>query len=1153
MNACEMEREAARLEARRAKLDIMEASLSAKSALLDEKMEEFVKRVRSERLLLRRNSSQHENGEKWRGRSPERRAMSEQRPIRGLSASARWAKCMREVDETLCASPPTPRDEKRAELELLRKSCEEMVGRQNLLKERADSVADAEARLEHRLLKLEEEANNPKDLTGPEEESTEFSKDTLDAAWVLLRDHHRRRRRKGIGSSKSQLEAAWLTTLELEVSRGNFQRPATFSRRKRGGWFAEDIFEQDELTAYAYPAPKLGGISAVLIVSICGFSDALRRCADRGLDEDLARLDRHTVFRAAFSTIEASGGKVLACTDGRIVAIFAHDDDSDDDGPSKACANAVLAGLSCAASQGFVASEGGPISALVSLGEVRAVEFRLGHDELRLAASGDALDRAKQGPSQPSRVAVDRQSARSLVRRGWPRKAFADAENAEGWMWVARAARPPARLAAVPPPTDEKSDLVDASVELARLPGLALRQVPASIVAAVAGTSRRPPHGRRASPPRSRPAAFLTAVCRLAANDDASGYLEVVTARINAATRAFGGLCCDLELVSAHVLEYTGVFWGSDDDKSKRHCALAAAAALATAAACEEETAFMISVGVAGGRAAVAVAAYSSRRLEPIAASSARENSKTLARAEVDWQAVQASWSSVQRPPRVLLDPESARCAESVPIPLSIMSFPAGVADDEDRLLVPSNAPNDRKWRAAAALIHNSTPPRVEAAKCDCLFRSLPPPTVAGFDSELRRTKGALCIPADLRAAVRNNIVPGGRKRRAVTRDVASVALDAYRTVFNSLWPSRLPSYEDDRNARPPLSSLSEAAWRSPPVSRGTFAAFAPLLFDEEEDDDDVAVDVLWVRSCGVPARAVALAQQRFDRGVSADYARGSWLPRLVKDRLLARVSTLPLSRQLLLRAAAVGSGAGGLGTLRASTLAVPALRDAFLAAVKLNGTEDFDASFAAAIKELYDKHWLSIAYDREDPSYSVTDRLVADALYSTTPPPRRKALHAAHAAALRASLEARSAADDLDVLRLAHHSLLAREPDLAFAAVAEIVARGASNFIVVAAQKSAHALRLPHNVPNVARAVAILSALPDVRAALLAIKTAGVTALVLKAAAALLTPVLRRRSERQLQNQIHDSPGTVHAASYSGFAAPTLTDPQPPVAWASS
>ncbi|MEM7517943.1 MAG: hypothetical protein AAF368_13595, partial [Planctomycetota bacterium] len=119
--------------------------------------------------------------------------------------------------------------------------------------------------------------------------------------------------------------------------------------------------------------------------------------------------------------------------------------------------------------------------------------------------------------------------------------------------------------------------------------------------------------------------------------------------------------------------------------------------------------------------------------------------------------------------------------------------------------------------------------------------------------------------------------------------------------------------------------------------------------------------------------------------------------------------------------------------------------------------------------------------------------------MYSTTPGPRRKAVHAAHAASLRASLDAQRLDDDLDILKLAHHALLAREPDLAFAAVAEIAARGGRDYVTAIAAKQATPYQLPFmsrddNVPfSYERARALLSCLPELRACTLAVTTASV------------------------------------------------------------
>lgn len=1011
---------------------IMEESLSAKSARLDDKMS----------ALMRQARVAEENYRDKKKQAPPPPAYSPKQRVR------RWP----------------AKDEDSLYRDISR--------RQASLKERAETIARIETELEERLKRLEDEELA---LAGDDSGDEGLSNETLRAARMMLTSRNLAALPGPRRTLKSKLDDAWLAALKSQLYRlppppdsSNLQGRR---RRRISCWSSAD---QATYTNEPPPPNETNSANAVLVVATSSFQD----------------------FDPVFDSIADGGGEVCSATDGCVVALFFQENSDDEDLP---VANAALAGLSCVGRC--------PVSARVCCGgSARVLEMRLAHDEVKMVVVGEAVDRGKDrsAPAKVGRVAVDYGSARVLVARGWPDKAFSIADEQKKWLWLAVAKPLPTKKNAreqylpLRCRTTTTSLATEFSAEtLCRCQGTVHRPVPWLVVG-----------GHQ----RQRPASILTALCSGGSEERAERY----AAALNSVTRAFGGITCLVQVGDNNGLSYTSIFFGEEDDTSRRrkrsHCHLAASAALAAVVACPTV------VGVSTGTVDVAV--VGSRRLsEVVAASSATERSNRLA-------------GAADRSCRVVLDVETmSRLDPTFSLELSRLSFSAGRPEGEKRLLVAASASTDKKWRASAALIDTS---RTDGNKIELKFAEIFAEVPSRIDRRQSSTYGLVAseaVPETFQDIVVHNLVPGGRKRRAVTRDVASSALAAFRETFRALWPERMPRQTEEEDGRSSLIEFVESAWNAPPMTPGAFAALAPILVpssvsqldDEEEDDGDLALDAIWIRSSGIPARATSLAATRSTLAHlsrwQADYVRGSRLPQFASRALSAICDSLPESAQLLFRAAVVGAGSGGLETLRACTLAVAPLREAFAACGE---DDDFDAHFDATIRDLCTRGLLVVEGNGDDASYRVLDGLLADAVYSTTPGPRRKAVHAAHAASLRASLDAQRLDDDLDILKLAHHALLAREPDLAFAAVAEIAARGGRDYVTAIAAKQATPYQLPFmsrddNVPfSYERARALLSCLPELRACTLAVTTASVASLVLTAAAKLLAPVLLLRRRRE-------------------------------------
>lgn len=926
-----------RLEERRAKLDDMEASLTAKHAALDVKMQAWVRRARKDGS--------------W------------QLP-RMLSASARWATCVKEVD-----------------LQPVRQLCEHVERKQAWLERRAHELADLEARLERRLAAVEQDLID--DPEGVEEGG--LSEATLQEAKELL---SRRRPRHEMPRPKSRLEIAWLSTLRSDVESAELLT-----------WVAHVDDADEDPRHFASPLAlkwaeegrsSLACVSAALVVRV-----------ESGSLTD------------AVDAVTSAGGHVARVDATHVAAVFCGDDDDED----WEAAVATLAALSCAALPGAAAT--------VAVGPVALVDVRLALDERWLCACGEAVALAASASSSTG-VRVTAATAARLVQRGWPRGVFSATDD-DNFVAVARATRPPPMK-----PKRWTAAVVDDAQVAARAPGLALAAALAATsshhLAARNGTARRY-GGRRVESLIERQATFVCARLRCAGRDDED--LETVACATNAAMRAFGGLCCDLALDVVEDdwgLELTAVFPGEDAAGLARTAALAVDVALARLVPYHR-------VGVASGSARVAVLGTTQRH---VAVSSP---AKTLA----------ATLASQRQ--RVVIDGDTEPAGA---VPLCPLSFPASE---------PAAVLKSDRFRAAVTLIDVDARP---------LWRS----TRVG-------------ATAKLASAVVNNLVPGGRKRRAVTRDVATTALHAYRLAFACI---KVPSVVLGESVEVPWETWSQQK----PLSAAAFAALAPALPARDVYD----LDALWIRSRGVPIRVSTLALAWASCGSRDTYARGAAVPSAVRDVALARLAELAPPTQQLLRAAAVGAGAGGASTLRASVLAVPALKDAFL-----GQADDFDDRFRAALDELQATGWLRRTAD----AYSLDDAVAADAVYESTPAPRRRAVHAAHAAALRTSLETSgSAKDDADVLRLAHHAVLARDADSAFAAVAEIVARGGPNFLLAVATHKLQNLGVPDALPP-DRVQALIPLFRDCRAAILALRATRVATRVLAAAAAFKRRLKRR------------------------------------------
>lgn len=917
------------LEERRAKLDDMEAALTAKHAALDVKMQAWVRRARKD---------------SWQ-------------PPRVLSASARWATCVKDVD-----------------LQPVRQLCERVERKQAWLERRAHELADLEGRLERRLAAVEQ------DLVDDPEGVVEggLSEATLQEAKELL---VRRRPRKEVPRPKSRLEIAWLSTLSGDVE---VAEPLAW---------VDCVDANEDPRHFASPLAlkwaeqgrsSLACVSAALVVRVDG----------RSLSD-------------AVDVVTSAGGHVTRVDASQVAAVFCgHDDDED-----REAAVATLAALSCAALPGAAAT--------VAVGPVALVDVKLALDERWLCACGEAVTLAASATSTGVRVTAA--TAARLVQRGWPRGVFSATDD-DNMVAVAPATRPPPMK-----PKQWTEAVVDDAQVVARAPGLALAAAVAATsshhLATMNGTARRY-GGRRVKPVVERQATFVCAKLRCAGRDDED--LETVACATNAALRAFGGLCCDLALNVVDDdwgLELTAVFPGEDA------AALACTAALAVDVALARLVPYH-RVGVASGSARVAVLGTTQRR---VAVSSP---AKTL-----------AATLATQRQ-RVVIDGDAEPTGA---VPLCPLSFPASEP--------AATAKSDGRFRAAATLIGVGARPVWRSAR-------------AGE------------MTPKLASAVVNNLVTGGRKRRAVTRDVASTALHAYRLAFAGI---KIPNVA--------LGESVDVSWetwsRQKPLSAAAFAALAPAL----PACDVYDLDALWIRSRGVPIRVATLALAWAACGSRDAYARGAAVPSAVRDAALARLAELPPPTQQLLRAAAIGAGAGGTSTLRASVLALPALKDAFL-----GHADDFDDRFRAALDELQAAGWLRRTVD----VYSLDhDAVAADAIYESTPAPRRRAVHAAHAAALRTSLETSGAAkDDADVLRLAHHAVLARDADSAFAAVAEIVARGGPNFMLAVATHKLQSLGVPDALP-LDRIQALIPVFRDCRGVVLALRATRIATRVLAAAAA--------------------------------------------------
>ena len=1053
-------------ESRRQRLESVDLALREKSNYLDAKLEGFRSSVKKEEMLYV---------------TPKGRRRSDS----GLLVKSGYGK---KASRSL-----------EAEADGLRRRCAEIVARQTFLVERAESIAAVEGRLGSRLMALER-SERP-ELSPVEDLDADlrgFSEATLDAAWKLLAKYDREKRPQSPSQNTppTRVERAWLATLKTEVE-------------ARAVVVTKDVPLKEKIVASsAWVFSDAIGLGPKMTLedeeSSCAVLALRVRSVKPGLDR-------------AIEIIGDAGGDVIRLTANVAVGIFIAEK-KEEDWP---CTAATLAGLTA------MEDEESFEVAAVSRGSRLAIFLKeTGKILIRSAAITEAFNLLNQAQKKRCLV-VSRQVAHRLARRGYPKSAFVLDTQSEGVSLRANVSPPPALLL---------STLRRRKRHQNQVPAANFRKItPAAMLARNGGDD----WFSFSDDDAISAATFVVLRIENHKKNDVTDMAYLASR----ACHAFGGRCydADLAVVSSEkeILTMVFVFWDDTEAKAYDLAVAAAFAAERSLHAAKEVT----SLGVAKGSARLLTVGVPG--VDRVIASPALDEARRLA--SLDLRTGDC--------PRVLCSDANHHRATVV---LEDLGFPC--------LRDAFHTTSSSHHGTAATLLRPKRPLFLKArVRMDFLEKKMP-------DDKFYV---ATSVPDSLQEAAVANIL--GRRRREVPRDVATTALLAYRLAFASR-PCTPPfeAFFPREDNTTTSSSLSLALWNEAPLCESAFAQMAEAALP---GCDDATKDALWIRSRGVPARIAALASSwRRASSVAAasssssSSSRGEHVPEAVREALLDLVDQLPLAHAALLRFCAVGGG-GLVETLRSAIVAVPALQDAFFDAAqkrdKLREQSlatkkkhpiffsvsptikdenlyrgDLDTLFSAADdnennvlvhptppEESFEESFHRVLADLGasglvdvvNGGYVIPDPLLVDSLYESTPSPRRRALHAAHAALLRRDLEedknsSEKKDDDLVVLSLAHHASLSCDADVSFAAAAEIAARGHSRFLLSAAAKAPRsAAQIPPSKDPAAtnnRRLAAHASDPSLRGALAAIQVANVAATLLNAAGRLL--LLRSRKQQQ-------------------------------------